>query len=89
MTLGGPGALVHRRSHAVHRCTSAPPPRPGTSRPRPWRGDSGAGAYHGESGFGVFSHHKSVLRKPVKPDLKLLYPPYRPTVDRLARKILR
>lgn len=52
-------------------------------------GDSGAGAYHGKAGFDVFSHHKSVLRKPVKPDLKLLYPPYKPTVERLVRKILR
>lgn len=52
-------------------------------------GDSGMGAYHGKAGFDVFSHHKSVLRKPVKPDLKVLYPPYRPTVEKLVRKILR
>jgi aldehyde dehydrogenase (NAD+) len=52
-------------------------------------GDSGAGAYHGKAGFDVFSHRKSVLRKPVKPDLKLLYPPYKPAVERLVRKILR
>ena len=52
-------------------------------------GDSGMGAYHGKSGFDVFSHRKSVLRKPVKPDLKLLYPPYKRPVERLVRKILR
>ena len=52
-------------------------------------GDSGMGAYHGKAGFDAFSHHKSVLRKPVKPDLKMLYPPYRPTVERLLRRILR
>ena len=52
-------------------------------------GDSGMGAYHGKAGFDVFSHRKSVLRKPVKPDLKLLYPPYKPRVERLVRKILR
>jgi aldehyde dehydrogenase (NAD+) len=52
-------------------------------------GDSGTGAYHGKAGFDVFSHRKSVLRKPVKPDLKLLYPPYKGTVERLVRKILR
>ena len=52
-------------------------------------GDSGMGAYHGKTGFDVFSHRKSVLRKPVKPDLKLLYPPYKPRVERLVRKILR
>ena len=47
-------------------------------------GDSGMGAYHGQAGFDAFSHHKSVLRKPTKPDLKLLYPPYKPS-DREAR----
>lgn len=52
-------------------------------------GDSGMGAYHGKAGFDVFSHHKSVLRKPVTPDLKVLYPPYRGVVERVIRKILR
>ena len=52
-------------------------------------GDSGMGAYHGKAGFDAFSHRKSVLRKPVKPDLKLLYPPYRGVVERAVRKVLR
>jgi aldehyde dehydrogenase (NAD+) len=52
-------------------------------------GDSGMGAYHGKTGFDVFSHQKSVLRKPTKPDLKMLYPPYKPLVERLVRKIIR
>ena len=52
-------------------------------------GDSGMGAYHGKAGFDVFSHRKSVLRKPVTPDLKVLYPPYRAPVERVIRKILR
>ncbi|MGQ0434071.1 MAG: aldehyde dehydrogenase family protein [Microthrixaceae bacterium] len=52
-------------------------------------GDSGMGAYHGKAGFDVFSHHRSVLRKPVKPDLKMLYPPYKGAVEKLVRKILR
>ncbi len=52
-------------------------------------GDSGMGAYHGKTGFDVFSHHKSVLRKPTKPDLKLLYPPYKPLVEKLVRRIVR
>lgn len=52
-------------------------------------GDSGMGAYHGRAGFDVFSHHKSVLRKPVKPDLKLLYPPYKASVEKLVRKVVR
>jgi aldehyde dehydrogenase (NAD+) len=52
-------------------------------------GASGMGAYHGKTGFDAFSHHKSVLRKPTRPDLKLLYPPYRKVTERLVRKILR
>jgi aldehyde dehydrogenase (NAD+) len=52
-------------------------------------GDSGMGAYHGRSGFDVFTHYKSVLRKPIKPDLKLLYPPYKRRVERLIRRIAR
>ena len=52
-------------------------------------GDSGTGAYHGKAGFDAFSHRKSVLRKPTRPDLKLLYPPYKPLVERLVRKIIR
>jgi aldehyde dehydrogenase (NAD+) len=52
-------------------------------------GDSGKGAYHGKAGFDAFSHHKSVLRKPVRPDLKMLYPPYRGAVEKVVRKILR
>ena len=47
------------------------------------------GGYHGRSGFDAFSHHKSVLRKPTKPDLKLLYPPYKPFVEKLVRRIIK
>jgi aldehyde dehydrogenase (NAD+) len=50
-------------------------------------GESGMGAYHGKAGFDVFSHHKSVLRKPVRPDLKLLYPPYGSTALKLVKKL--
>ncbi|MGK2948027.1 MAG: aldehyde dehydrogenase family protein [Acidimicrobiales bacterium] len=52
-------------------------------------GDSGSGAYHGKTGFDAFSHHKSILRKPTRPDLKLLYPPYKGLVERIVRKVLR
>jgi aldehyde dehydrogenase (NAD+) len=52
-------------------------------------GDSGMGAYHGRRGFDAFSHQKSVLRKPTRPDLKMLYPPYKPRMEKLVRKILR
>jgi aldehyde dehydrogenase (NAD+) len=52
-------------------------------------GDSGMGAYHGRRGFDAFSHQKSVLRKPARPDLKMLYPPYKPRMEKLVRKILK
>jgi coniferyl-aldehyde dehydrogenase len=52
-------------------------------------GDSGMGAYHGKYGFDAFSHRKSVLKKASRPDLKLLYPPYKPTVEKLVKRIMR
>jgi aldehyde dehydrogenase (NAD+) len=39
-------------------------------------GESGIGAYHGEHSFDVFSHKKSVLRKPFALDASMRYPPY-------------
>jgi aldehyde dehydrogenase (NAD+) len=52
-------------------------------------GDSGMGSYHGKTGFDVFSHQKSVLRKPTRPDLKVLYPPYSGLVEKIVRKVVR
>ena len=51
-------------------------------------GPSGTGSYHGRSGFDTFSHHKSVLVKPQKPDPKLLYPPYTSFKDAIVRRAL-
>jgi len=39
-------------------------------------GESGMGAYHGKHGFDLFTHHKSVLKKPTFVDPSLMYPPY-------------
>lgn len=51
-------------------------------------GPSGTGAYHGRYGFEEFSHRKSVLTKPTRPDLgKLIYPPYTDRAWKLARKL--
>jgi aldehyde dehydrogenase (NAD+) len=51
-------------------------------------GPSGMGAYHGRFGFEEFSHRKSVLTKPTRPDLsKMLYPPYTDKAWKLARKL--
>ena len=49
-------------------------------------GASGWGAYHGKAGFDRFSHHRSVVRKPVKPDIRLLYPPYKKLTERFMRR---
>ncbi|MDY7103376.1 MAG: aldehyde dehydrogenase family protein [Actinomycetota bacterium] len=51
-------------------------------------GTSGIGAYHGEWGFQTFSHRKSVLRKPTRPDPKLTYPPYGGWKEKLLRRVL-
>jgi aldehyde dehydrogenase (NAD+) len=51
-------------------------------------GASGMGAYHGRWGFEEFSHRKSVLTKPTRPDLSsIVYPPYTDKAQRLARRL--
>ena len=52
-------------------------------------GDSGMGSYHGKAGFDALSHHKSILRKPTRPDLRMLYPPYRGLTEKLVRRLIR
>jgi aldehyde dehydrogenase (NAD+) len=51
-------------------------------------GASGMGAYHGKWGFEEFSHRKSVLTKPTRPDLSaMIYPPYTEKAWKLARRL--
>jgi aldehyde dehydrogenase (NAD+) len=51
-------------------------------------GPSGMGAYHGRFGFEEFSHRKSVLTKPTRPDLgAMIYPPYTDKAWKLARRL--
>jgi aldehyde dehydrogenase (NAD+) len=51
-------------------------------------GASGMGAYHGRWGFDEFSHRKSVLTKPTRPDLSsLIYPPYTERAFKMARRL--
>jgi aldehyde dehydrogenase (NAD+) len=51
-------------------------------------GASGMGAYHGRWGFEEFSHRKSVLTKPTRPDLSsFIYPPYTEKAWKLARRL--
>jgi aldehyde dehydrogenase (NAD+) len=51
-------------------------------------GASGFGAYHGKASFDVFSHKKSVLAKPPRPDPRIAYPPYTRWKERLIRRFL-
>jgi aldehyde dehydrogenase (NAD+) len=51
-------------------------------------GESGSGAYHGRAGFDTFSHRKSVLRRPTRPDPSVMYPPYTRLKDRLLRRFM-
>jgi len=51
-------------------------------------GPSGLGAYHGKFGFEEFSHRKSVLTKPTRPDIaSFIYPPYTAKAWKLARRL--
>jgi aldehyde dehydrogenase (NAD+) len=51
-------------------------------------GASGTGAYHGRAGFEELSHRKPVLRRGLRPDLSLTYPPFTEAKERLLRLIL-
>ena len=51
-------------------------------------GPSGMGAYHGKWGFEEFSHRKTVMTKPTRPDVTaMIYPPYSENAWMLARRI--
>ncbi len=51
-------------------------------------GPSGTGAYHGKFGFEEFSHRKSVMTKPTRPDVgAFIYPPYTEKAWKLARRL--
>ncbi|HEC08238.1 MAG TPA: aldehyde dehydrogenase family protein [Acidimicrobiales bacterium] len=51
-------------------------------------GPSGMGSYHGRAGFDEFSHHRSIMIRPFKPDVRLLYPPYNTLKEKLLRRFL-
>ncbi len=51
-------------------------------------GASGQGRYHGRSGVEAFSNLKPVLRKPVKPEVSLMYPPYTNLKAKILSKLV-
>ncbi|MBS1693710.1 MAG: aldehyde dehydrogenase family protein [Actinobacteria bacterium] len=68
-------------NHLVFQVTTAKLPFGGV-------GPSGMGAYHGKWGFEEFSHRKSVLTKPTRPDVsRMIYPPYTQRAWRLVRRV--
>ncbi|MFO7973424.1 MAG: aldehyde dehydrogenase [Candidatus Hydrogenedentota bacterium] len=48
-------------------------------------GASGMGSYHGKAGFDCFTHHRSVLRRWMRPDPAFRYPPRRHSLATLKR----
>lgn len=48
-------------------------------------GESGMGAYHGRASFDCFTHSRSVLRRSLALDLKLVFPPPRVSLALLKR----
>lgn len=51
-------------------------------------GPSGMGAYHGRQSIDTFSHRRSVLTKPTRPDPKFAYPPYTKIKEAIIRRFL-
>lgn len=51
-------------------------------------GASGMGSYHGKAGFNDFSHHKTIMIKPMWFELFLKYPPHRKIYLRIYRSVL-
>jgi aldehyde dehydrogenase (NAD+) len=47
--------------------------------------ESGSGSYHGEWGFQTFSHERSVVRQGRFTVTDILYPPYGPQTERIAK----
>ncbi len=51
-------------------------------------GQSGMGRYHGRAGFDTFSNPKSVLRRPARWEVPLVYPPYSHAKRWLLRRVV-
>ncbi len=49
-------------------------------------GESGMGAYHGRSSFETFTHRKATLRRGLRFDFKMMYPPYTKFLTNMVKK---
>lgn len=52
-------------------------------------GGSGMGAYHGRYSFETFSHRKAIMKRPLKMDLPLRYPPYNGWKEKVLRQVMK
>lgn len=52
-------------------------------------GGSGMGAYHGKYSFEAFSHRKALLKRPLKLDVPLRYPPYPAWKEKIIRQVMK
>jgi hypothetical protein len=43
------------------------------------------GSYHGKAIFDTFPHFKGVLKRNMRPDFKMMYPPYRISVQKIKK----
>ena len=50
-------------------------------------GESGMGAYHGKAGFDTFSHQRAIVRRALKPEGGMIYPPYKTPLWVLRRMV--
>ena len=51
-------------------------------------GSSGMGSYHGKSSFDTFTHSKSIVKKSIKLDIKLVFPPYKNRIN-IIKKVMK
>ena len=51
-------------------------------------GESGMGASHGRSSFETFTHRKAVLKRGLRFDLKMMYPPYSKFGTKMVKKMV-
>ncbi len=52
-------------------------------------GNSGMGQYHGKRSFDTFTHYRSIMRRGLKPDLKLRYFPYTQLKNKLLHRFMK
>jgi aldehyde dehydrogenase (NAD+) len=52
-------------------------------------GASGMGAYHGKYSFEAFSHRKALLKRPLKLDVPLRYPPYPEWKNKIIHQVMK